>query len=203
MALVILPGSASCLLADSRPTKHKYWLVADLPLWKILVNWATEPLLGASMKRHGVAKTTVFSVPRYSTNLLNFVFVKTQSCLGPGQAWAPRQATNRVDQFVAVNLDARNSSKGGSWSTTPWGLQMRRTSCNQPALQERSNAATPPWSKIPTKKWCSCVVSAQFSYYKSETKWNEPANPRFRLSFFILAFSLSISLFFGGGVKAL
>jgi hypothetical protein len=31
--------------------------------------------------------------------VLNLVFVKTQSCLGPGQTWAPRQAT----LFVAVS----------------------------------------------------------------------------------------------------
>ena len=144
----------------------------------------TKPLLGgASMKPwHGVLFLQFFRdiqqiLQPSRHRVLNLVFVKTQSCLGPGQTWAPRQAT----PFVAVSAPVSapmprrrpNQDKNGIFhdKNLPYSNKINDSDQKNGAVASGHGFST------------VCILQIAAKQEK-----NEPANSRFGFSFFIVAF---------------
>ena len=121
--------------------------------------------------------------------VLNLVFVKTQSCLGRGQTWAPRQAT----PFVAVSAPVSapmprrrpNQDKNGifHYKNLPYSNKINDSDQKNGAVASGHGPSTVFILQIAAKQ-----------------EKNEPANSRFGFSFFIVAF-FCCYFFLGAGVK--
>ena len=71
----------------------------DVIIWDVAYILQQLSCLGCPHFFRGIFRDIQQILQPSRHRVLNLVFVKTQTCLGPGQTWAPRQAT----PFVAVS----------------------------------------------------------------------------------------------------
>ena len=160
----------------------------DVIIWDVAYILQQLSCLGCPHFFRGIFRDIQQILQPSRHRVLNLVFVKTQTCLGPGQTWAPRQATPfvAVSAPVSAPMPRRRPNQDKNWifhdKNLPYSNKINDS--DQKMVQLRVD-----------------MVSAQYAYYKLQQN-KKRTNPQIHDSdFHFLSWPFFVVTFWGAGVK--